>query len=197
MTSTLEAVRSVRQWSTPAKKTVEGVPPGPNDHPQTFQSESRKADLRTVTPIYKVGSTKAANGNVVGSPSSSLSGIANRSGDYKVQQSQEHYRLQVLDPKVQSNANMPVSSQTLPSTHRRKPANTGDFPSMHSKHSLLKLTPMEQRRLRSVESRPITTSKYLTESVDRHREMEASRLRDYLKAKEGDANKPWNKPNWP
>jgi hypothetical protein len=27
--------------------------------------------------------------------------------------------------------------------------------------------------------------------------MEASRLRDYLKAKEGDANKPWNKPNWP
>ncbi|KIH65035.1 hypothetical protein ANCDUO_04645 [Ancylostoma duodenale] len=27
--------------------------------------------------------------------------------------------------------------------------------------------------------------------------MEASRLRDYLKAKESDANKPWNKPGWP
>ncbi|RCN35094.1 hypothetical protein ANCCAN_19056 [Ancylostoma caninum] len=49
----------------------------------------------------------------------------------------------------------------------------------------------------SVESRPITTSNYLTESVERHREMEASRLRDYLKAKESDANKPWNKPGWP
>ncbi|VDM48284.1 unnamed protein product [Toxocara canis] len=27
--------------------------------------------------------------------------------------------------------------------------------------------------------------------------MEASRLREYLKAKESDANKPWNKPDWP
>ncbi|KAE9411986.1 hypothetical protein Angca_000490, partial [Angiostrongylus cantonensis] len=49
----------------------------------------------------------------------------------------------------------------------------------------------------SVESRPITTSNYLTESVERHRDMEASRLRDYLKAKESEANKPWSKPGWP
>uniref|UniRef100_A0A914RP25 Uncharacterized protein n=1 Tax=Parascaris equorum TaxID=6256 RepID=A0A914RP25_PAREQ len=49
----------------------------------------------------------------------------------------------------------------------------------------------------SVETRPITTSAYLTESLDRHRDMEASRLREYLKAKESDANKPWNKPDWP
>lgn len=27
--------------------------------------------------------------------------------------------------------------------------------------------------------------------------MEASRLKDYLKARENDANKPWNKPQWP
>lgn len=52
-------------------------------------------------------------------------------------------------------------------------------------------------RFQSTESRPITTSNYLTESVERHRDMEASRLRDYLKAKESDANKPWNKPGWP
>lgn len=27
--------------------------------------------------------------------------------------------------------------------------------------------------------------------------MEASRLKDYLKARENDANKPWDKPQWP
>uniref|UniRef100_A0A1I7ZR79 Uncharacterized protein n=1 Tax=Steinernema glaseri TaxID=37863 RepID=A0A1I7ZR79_9BILA len=72
-----------------------------------------------------------------------------------------------------------------------------DFPSEHSKRSFLKLAPMEQRRFKSVESRPITTSTYLTESVDRHRDMEASRLKDYLREKEGDANKPWSKPAFP
>lgn len=49
----------------------------------------------------------------------------------------------------------------------------------------------------AVETRPITTSAYLTESLDRHRDMEASRLKDYLKARENDANKPWDKPQWP
>ncbi|VDK34650.1 unnamed protein product [Anisakis simplex] len=51
--------------------------------------------------------------------------------------------------------------------------------------------------LKSTQTRPITTSAYLTESLDRHREMEASRLKEYLRAKESDANKPWNKPDWP
>nr|ACI49205.1 hypothetical protein Csp3_JD04.004 [Caenorhabditis angaria] len=78
-----------------------------------------------------------------------------------------------------------------------RPKIAGDFPSEHSKRSQIKLEPLEQRRFRSTESRPISTSNYLTESVERHRDMEASRLKDYLKAKESDANQPWNKPGWP
>uniref|UniRef100_A0A9J2Q7P2 Uncharacterized protein n=1 Tax=Ascaris lumbricoides TaxID=6252 RepID=A0A9J2Q7P2_ASCLU len=112
---------------------------------------------------------------------------------FKVKETQDHFKLQIIDPKVTSNANMPISSQTIPTTYRRNL----DFPSEHSKRSFLKLEPMEQRKIRSVETRPITTSAYLTESLDRHRDMEASRLREYLKAKESDANKPWNKPDWP
>lgn len=33
--------------------------------------------------------------------------------------------------------------------------------------------------------------------MDRHRDMENSELKKYLKAREDDANKPWNKPGWP
>ena len=51
--------------------------------------------------------------------------------------------------------------------------------------------------LQSVEARPVTTSSYLTESVQRHREMEESKLREYLKAKESEVNQMWNKPAWP
>uniref|UniRef100_A0A1I7UJT3 ZM domain-containing protein n=1 Tax=Caenorhabditis tropicalis TaxID=1561998 RepID=A0A1I7UJT3_9PELO len=95
---------------------------------------------------------------------------------------------------VNSNANMPYLPTRIPDARRHV---AGDFPSEHSKRSQIKLEPLEQRRFRSTESRPISTSNYLTESVERHREMEASRLKDYLKAKESDANKPWDKPGWP
>ncbi|CAI2349798.1 unnamed protein product [Caenorhabditis sp. 36 PRJEB53466] len=89
---------------------------------------------------------------------------------------------------------MPYLSTRIPEARRNV---AGDFPSEHSKRSQIKLEPLEQRRFRSTESRPISTSNYLTESVERHREMEASRLKQYLKAKETDANQPWNKPGWP
>uniref|UniRef100_A0A8R1HTW7 Uncharacterized protein n=1 Tax=Caenorhabditis japonica TaxID=281687 RepID=A0A8R1HTW7_CAEJA len=89
---------------------------------------------------------------------------------------------------------MPYLSTRIPDA---RPNVAGDFPSEHSKRSQIKLEPLEQRRFRSTESRPISTSNYLTESVERHREMEASKLKDYLKAKESDANQPWNKPGWP
>ncbi|CAB3403660.1 unnamed protein product [Caenorhabditis bovis] len=89
---------------------------------------------------------------------------------------------------------MPHLSSRIPDPRKNA---AGDFPSEHSKRSQIKLEPLEQRRFKSTESRPISTSSYLTESVERHREMEASRLKDYLKAKESDANQPWNKPGWP
>ncbi|TKR67917.1 hypothetical protein L596_023990 [Steinernema carpocapsae] len=159
------------------------------DHPSTLQGEARKSNIRTVTPSYKSDYSKSTSDLKIGSNVN----LPSTNGDYSVKETQDHYKLQIIDPKVRSNANMPVSSTSI--EHRRQLVS--DFPSEHSKRSFLKLAPMEQRRFKSVESRPITTSTYLTESVDRHRDMEASRLKDYLREKEGDANKPWNKPNLP
>lgn len=174
-------------------------------------------------------------------------------GDYKVSMRQEDYKQTVIDPRVRSNANMPLSSMRLPEAKRQL---ADDFPSEHSKRSQIKLEPLEQRRFKvrpvaggtqqrdlvvrdagvqkigeghvsvehgcsccscmflglpqssnflfcsnesfqSVERRPVSTSSYLTESVNRHRDADNSILHQYLKAKEGDASKPWNKPNWP
>ncbi|VDO98938.1 unnamed protein product [Heligmosomoides polygyrus] len=144
------------------------------DHPSTKEGRSREGNVKTITPNYKLGSEKPSHELKLGTSGY----LPNEKGDYK----------------VRSNANMPLHSQTLPDAKKQL---ADDFPSQHSKRSLIKLEPLEQRRFKSTESRPITTSNYLTESVERHRDMEASRLRDYLKAKESDANKPWNKPGWP
>ncbi|PAV57770.1 hypothetical protein WR25_05090 isoform B [Diploscapter pachys] len=89
---------------------------------------------------------------------------------------------------------MPYLTTAIPEAKRAMAAN---FHSEHSKRSLIKLEPLEQRRFRSVEARPVTTSSYLTESVQRHKEMEESKLREYLKAKESEVNQMWNKPAWP
>ncbi|KAK0418093.1 hypothetical protein QR680_013366 [Steinernema hermaphroditum] len=178
-----------KQWSTQVEKTVKGQPPRPEDQPSTVHGEARKANIRTVTPSYKSEFTSSSGDLKLGSSTH----LPSANGDYSVRESQEHYKLQIIDPKVRSNANMPLlTSATEP---RRQLVN--DFPSEHSKRSFLKLAPMEQRRFKSVESRPITTSAYLTESVDRHRDMEASRLKEYLREKEDDANKPWSKPRLP
>ncbi|KAE9415201.1 hypothetical protein Angca_001275, partial [Angiostrongylus cantonensis] len=190
MSSTIEAETSVKRWSTPVVKTEEGQPPGPDDHPSTKEGKTRNGNVKTITPNYKLGSEKPSHELKLG-PSGYL---PEGQGDYKVSMRHEDYKLTVIDPKVRSSANMPYHTQTLPDAKRQL---AGDFPSEHSKRSLIKLEPLEQRRFKSVESRPITTSNYLTESVERHRDMEASRLRDYLKAKESEANKPWSKPGWP
>ncbi|KAI6188044.1 Protein PAT-12, isoform e, protein [Aphelenchoides besseyi] len=119
---------------------------------------------------------------------------AKTNGDYKAERTQESFRMQIIDPKVDTNAYIPAHAQTQFPRHKSL---MDDFPSHHNKRSLLKLDAMEQRKIRSTESRPITTNAYLNESVDRHRAMEASKLREHLKAREDDANKPWNKPAWP
>lgn len=97
----------------------------------------------------------------------------------------------IIDPKVNSNSNIP-SSQIF-----QQKTLVGDFPSQHTKRSFMNLDPLEQKRFKSLERRPVTTTNYLQESVERHREMEASKLKEYLKTNEKDANKPWDKPDWP
>ncbi|CAP33521.1 Protein CBR-PAT-12 [Caenorhabditis briggsae] len=190
MTSQIQAEISTKRWSIPEKVTEEGQKPGPEDHPSTKQGREQEGRVIGITPNYKIGE---------GQPKSELNlgktgYLPNGHGDYKMTSLQETYKQTLIDPKVISNANMPYLSTRIPDARRNV---AGDFPSEHSKRSQIKLEPLEQRRFRSTESRPISTSNYLTESVERHRDMEASRLKEYLKAKESDANQPWNKPGWP
>jgi hypothetical protein len=110
----------------------------------------------------------------------------------------------MVEPNVKSTHNMPVSSIAP----RKQLAN--DFPSQHSKRSFLKLEPIAQRRppkvqiicdkmyrIKSVETRHITPDNYLSESLRRHRDADASLLKDYLNVREKDVNKEWNKPGRP
>ncbi|CAG9533549.1 unnamed protein product [Cercopithifilaria johnstoni] len=159
------------------------------DHPTIIHGETQKSVIQSITPNYKSVSEKQVQKMDFGSDLNLPEAV----GDYKVKETQDHFKLQIIDPKVTSNASMPAQNREIPRIQRRNL----DFPSEHSKRSFLKLEPMQQRKLRAVETRPITTSAYLTESLDRHRDMEASRLKDYLKARENDANKPWDKPQWP
>jgi len=161
---------------------------------RTYRSHAQEANFRIVTPIYKIGEkpgTEISTG-ASGGRTTHLNG--DYKADYRAEKSQEQYRMQIIDPKVTSHAHIPAHAGSLPHYGKKL---ADDFPSEHGKRSLLKLDPLEQRKLKSVESRPVTTSNYLTESVERHRKMEASELEKYLKAREGDVNKPWNKPGWP
>ncbi|CCD65376.1 Protein pat-12 [Caenorhabditis elegans] len=189
MTSHIATETSVNRWSTEPVVREEGRPPGPEDFPSTKQGREQDGNVIGITPNYKIGEQKPNSELNLGKTGS----LPRGSGDYKMTYRQEDYKQTIIDPKVITNANMPYISTRIPDPRRNL---AGDFPSEHSK-SKIKLDPLEQRRFRSSESRPITTSNYLAESVDRHREMEASRLREYLKAKENEANQPWNKPGWP
>ncbi|VDO96190.1 unnamed protein product [Soboliphyme baturini] len=117
----------------------------------------------------------------------------------QVEREEEHYRLHVIDPKVDSLTTPNHLSQTLPAEFRRR-NRTPDFPSSHSKQSFLKLDPLERpqrQKLRSVEVRPITPRDYLSESLERHRAISQSPLRDRLKVAEKSVNERWEKPARP
>ncbi|GMR41223.1 hypothetical protein PMAYCL1PPCAC_11418 [Pristionchus mayeri] len=184
--SRLESTTSVKQWESERKREVEGTPPRPEDNPSTIEGEARRATIRGITPSYKTGDGKANYDLTLGQSGH----LPNAAGDYKMKQSMESYRQTIIDPLVRSNATMPTP--LIPNPHI--PA--GDFASEHSRR-LFKSDPLETKTFQATKSKPIVISDYLTKSIDRHRDMEASRLRDLLKAKESDANQPWNKPGWP
>lgn len=70
--------------------------------------------------------------------------FAQTNGDYKAERSQEHFRMQIIDPKINSNAHLPAH---IPREYARKKL-IEDFPSLHGKRSFLKLEAMQQRNIR-------------------------------------------------
>nr|ACI49207.1 hypothetical protein Csp3_JD04.006 [Caenorhabditis angaria] len=96
MTSRIETETSIKRWSIPPVTTVEGNPPGPEDHPSTKQGSEHEGRVIGITPNYKIGE---------GVPKQELnlgkSGfLPNGTGDYKVSTLQETYKQTFIDPKV-------------------------------------------------------------------------------------------------
>ncbi|KAI6214992.1 Protein PAT-12, isoform e, protein [Aphelenchoides besseyi] len=140
-----------------------------------YSAQQQASEFKVVTPLYKTHDNPSIDRSVGGGSLADLTRRhAETNGDYKAERKQESFRMQIIDPKVDTNAYIPAHAQTQFPRHKSL---MDDFPSHHNKRSLLKLDAMEQRKIRSTESRPITTNAYLNESVDRHRAMEASKLR--------------------
>jgi hypothetical protein len=72
---------------------------------------------------------------------------AESNGDYKAERQQESFRIQIIDPKVDSNAYIPAHGQSQFPRHRSL---IDDFPSQHNKLSMLNLNAMEQRKIRVI-----------------------------------------------
>lgn len=70
---------------------------------------------------------------------------AEANGDYKASNQQESFRMQIIDPKVDSNAYIPAHGQSQFPRHKSL---IDDFPSQHNKRSMLNLDAMEQRKIR-------------------------------------------------
>ncbi|CAD5217675.1 unnamed protein product [Bursaphelenchus okinawaensis] len=177
---------------SPSRETVTVAMPSTESGQHRSITES--AQFKVVTPKYKTSDKISSEVNLGGANISTGHTLSESNGEYRSEHAQEQFRMHIIDPKVNSNAYIPAHTASAVVKTRTV---TEDFPSHHNKRSLLKLDPVEQRKFRSVESRPITTNAYLSESVNRHRAAEESKLKQYLKTKEGDANQPWDKPNWP
>lgn len=72
--------------------------------------------------------------------------MSQTNGDFKAESLQEHFRMQIIDPKVNSNAHLPAK---VPREYARKKL-IEDFPSLHGKRSFLNLEAIQQRNIRVV-----------------------------------------------
>ncbi|KAI1722688.1 protein pat-12 [Ditylenchus destructor] len=113
----------------------------------TYRAQTEASDIRIVTPHYKTAD-KPGSDIKLGSTAAELNAkFAETNGDYKAERSQEHFRMQIIDPKVNDNAYLPAHA---PREFARKKL-MEDFPSLHGKRSFLNLDAMDQRRIRARE----------------------------------------------
>ncbi|CAB3403663.1 unnamed protein product [Caenorhabditis bovis] len=96
MTSRIETETTVNRWSIPPIKTVEGQPPGPEDHPTTKEGAEREGKVIGITPNYKIGEGQPKHEVNLGRTGY----LPNGQGDYKVSMRHEEYKQTFIDPKV-------------------------------------------------------------------------------------------------
>ena len=133
-----EAVREMEQ----IRHTNATLDVGGSD---SFRAQTEQAAIRIVTPHYKIPDKPGTDVRLGQSAADLTHKFAEANGaDYKAERSQEHFRMQIIDPKVVSNALVP--GHAIRDYARRHLID--DFPSLHGKRSFLDLDAMEQLRLR-------------------------------------------------
>ena len=128
----------------------------------SYRGQTESAAIRIVTPIFKLGEkpvnahnlTTKGNNDInipqgtdmkIGATAEDLNAkFAETNGDYKAERRAEQFRMQIIDPKVDSHAHIPAHA---PRDYARKKL-IEDFPSLHGKRSFLNLDAMEQRKMR-------------------------------------------------
>uniref|UniRef100_A0A915DU26 Uncharacterized protein n=1 Tax=Ditylenchus dipsaci TaxID=166011 RepID=A0A915DU26_9BILA len=134
-----EAVREVEQVRH-TNETLQQENPS-----STYRAQTEASNIRIVTPNYKTGEKPSSDFKTGVDVADLNAKFSETNGDYKAERSQEHFRMQIIDPKVNSNAHLPAHA---PREYARKKL-MEDFPSLHGKRSFLNLDSMEQRRVRN------------------------------------------------
>lgn len=134
----------------------------------SFRAKTEQAAIRIVTPHYKIPDRPGTDVKIGADVADLSAKFAAANGDYKAERSQEHFRMQIIDPKVASHAHIPAHAIR---DYARRHLIT-DFPSLHGKRSFLDLDALEQLRLRRQGT--------LGQATDRDKDLEK-----YLKNRDG------------
>uniref|UniRef100_A0A914GZA7 Uncharacterized protein n=1 Tax=Globodera rostochiensis TaxID=31243 RepID=A0A914GZA7_GLORO len=143
----------------------------------SFRAQTEQAAIKIVTPFYKLGEKPSAEVQLGSSVADLSARFARADSDYKAERSAEHFRLQIIEPKVISHAHIPAHATR---DYARRHLIT-DFPSLHGKRSFIDLEAIEQRKLRQ--------QRQLPEAGDRDRDLDK-----FLKVRE--EKEQWKTP-WP
>ncbi|KAL3094754.1 hypothetical protein niasHS_006049 [Heterodera schachtii] len=143
----------------------------------SFRAQTEQAAIKIVTPFYKLGEKPGAEVKLGSSVADLGAKFAQADSDYKAERSAEHFRMQIIEPKVISHAHIPAHATR---DYARRHLIT-DFPSLHGKRSFIDLEAIEQRKLRQ--------QRKLPEAGDRDRDLDK-----FLKVRED--KEQWKTP-WP
>nr|CAD2177868.1 unnamed protein product [Meloidogyne enterolobii] len=135
-----------------------------------FRAQTEQAAIRIVTPHYKIPE-KPGTDVQIGSSLQDLSSKLTDAADYRAERAAEHFRMQIIDPRVASHAHIPAHA--IRDYARRHLID--DFPSLHGKRSFLDLEALDQLRIRPKGK--------LGDATDRDKDLDK-----FLKNRDG---KPW------
>uniref|UniRef100_A0A915N670 Uncharacterized protein n=1 Tax=Meloidogyne javanica TaxID=6303 RepID=A0A915N670_MELJA len=135
-------------------------------------TQQHEESLRDMEQIRHTNATLDVGTDVqIGSSLQDLSSKLTDAADYRAERAAEHFRMQIIDPRVASHAHIPAHA--IRDYARRHLID--DFPSLHGKRSFLDLEALDQLRIRPKGK--------LGDATDRDKDLDK-----FLKNRDG---KPW------